>query len=81
MDIADDPYRYVLSGSIDAAPGTRFNYSGGDVAIVAAIVTRATKTPIETYAREKLFTPLGIARFEWSKSGSTTFRARHRDCG
>ena len=80
MDIADDPYRYVLSLSIDAAPGARFNYSGGDVAIVAAIVSRATKTPIEAYARDKLFTPLGIARFEWTRSGATTFRVRHRDC-
>jgi CubicO group peptidase (beta-lactamase class C family) len=69
MDLAGDPYRYVLSGSIDAAPGARFNYSGGDVAIVAAIVARSTRTPIETYARENLFTPLGIARFEWTKSG------------
>jgi CubicO group peptidase (beta-lactamase class C family) len=68
MDIADDPYRYVLAGSIDAPPGARFNYSGGDAAIAAAIVTRATKIPIETYARQKLFTPLGIARFEWSKN-------------
>ncbi len=75
MDITDDPYRYVLSLAIDAPPGTRFNYSGGDVAVVAAIVARATKTPIETYARQKLFTPLGIARFEWSKSGSGIPRA------
>ncbi len=75
MDIADDPYRYVLSGSIDAPPGTRFNYSGGDVAVVAAIVARATKTPIETYARQKLFAPLGVARFEWSRSGSDIPRA------
>ena len=75
MDIADDPYRYVLAGSIDAPPGTRFNYSGGDVAVVAAIVTRATKTPLETYARQKLFTPLGIARFEWSKNSNDIPRA------
>ena len=67
MDIATDPYRYVLSQPLDSPPGTRFNYSGGDVALVAAIVTRATKTPIETYAQQKLFGPLGIARFEWSK--------------
>ncbi len=75
MDIADDPYRYVLSLSIDAPPGTRFNYSGGDVAVVAAIVSRATKTPIEAYARDKLFTPLGIARFEWTRSGAGIPRA------
>jgi CubicO group peptidase (beta-lactamase class C family) len=75
MEIADDPYRYVLSGSINAPPGTRFNYSGGDVAVVAAIVSRATTTPIDAYAREKLFTPLGIARFEWTRSGADIPRA------
>ncbi len=68
MDIAPDMYRYVLSLPVDVPPGTRFNYSGGDVALVAGIVARATKTPIETYAQLNLFGPLGIERFEWSKN-------------
>ena len=86
MDIAADPYRYVLSQTVDSAPGTRFNYSGGDVALVAAIVTRGTKTPIEAYAQKKLFGPLGIAKFEWSKSNgipraASGLRLTTRDMG
>ena len=86
MDIAADPYRYVLSQTVDAPPGSRFNYSGGDVALVAAIVTRATKTPIETYAQRKLFGPLGIPRFEWSKGNgipraASGLRLTPRDMG
>ncbi len=84
MDVAPDPIRYVLSQAIDAPPGTRFTYSGGDVAVVGAIVTRATKTPLETFARQRLFAPLGIDAFEWSKNNgvpraASGLRLRPRD--
>lgn len=68
MDIAADPNRYVLSLPIAAPPGERFNYSGGDVALVGAIVARATKTPLETFAAKRLFAPLGIDEFEWTRN-------------
>jgi CubicO group peptidase (beta-lactamase class C family) len=67
MDMAKDPYRYVLSQPFDAQPGERWKYSGGDVAVMAAVLARATKTPLETYAEQKLFRPLGVARVEWMK--------------
>jgi CubicO group peptidase (beta-lactamase class C family) len=72
MDRAQDRYRHILSQPIDTLPGERFNYSGGDVAIVAAIISRATNMPIEHYAATKLFAPLGITRFEWLKDRSGT---------
>jgi len=68
MEIAPDLFRYVLSQGIAAPPGTRFSYSGGDVALVGAIIARATKKPLEAFAKERLFGPLGIADFEWSKA-------------
>jgi CubicO group peptidase (beta-lactamase class C family) len=67
MDMAKDAYRYVLSQPFDAQPGEKWKYSGGDVAVMAAVLARATKTPIEAYAEAKLFKPLGIARVEWMK--------------
>jgi CubicO group peptidase (beta-lactamase class C family) len=69
MEIAPDLFRYVLSQPIAAPPGTRFSYSGGDVALVGAIIARATKTPLDSFAKERLFGPLGITEFEWSKAG------------
>ena len=68
MEIAPDLFRYVLSQQIAAPPGTRFAYSGGDVALVGAIIARATKVPLERFAKERLFGPLGIGDFEWSKA-------------
>jgi len=69
MDMAPDPYRYVLSQAFDTAPGAQFKYSGGDVAVMAAVLARATRTPLDVYAEQKLFKPLGIAKVEWHRDG------------
>ncbi len=37
------------------------------MALVAAVVARATKTPIDVYAAKVLFEPLGITKFVWLK--------------
>jgi CubicO group peptidase (beta-lactamase class C family) len=67
MDRSPDRYRYILSQPIDSAPGTQWRYSGDDAALVAAVVTRSTKVPIDIYAGKKLFAPLGITKFVWLK--------------
>jgi CubicO group peptidase (beta-lactamase class C family) len=67
MNIAPDRYRYILSQPIDSPPGTQWRYSGGDVALIAAVIARTTKTPIDIYAGNKLFRPLGITEFVWIK--------------
>ena len=67
MDFAPDRYRYVLGQKIVAPPGQSFRYSGGDVALAAAVLVRTTRTPLERYAEQKLFGPLGITRFQWEK--------------
>ena len=65
MDLAPDRYHHILSQPIDAPPGERWTYSGGDVALIAEVIARTTEVPIEVYARQKLFEPLGITHFEW----------------
>lgn len=59
------PLRYALSPPFVLAPGADFNYNGGLTHVMAAVIERATKTPIEDYARAKLFEPLGITDVEW----------------
>jgi len=59
------PLRYVLSRPFADDPGTEFNYNGGLAQVMAAVVERATGTPIEDYAHTKLFQPLGIDTVEW----------------
>lgn len=67
MDMAADRNRFVLEQEILSAPGERWQYSGGDVALMGAILARATGRPLEGYAREKLFAPMGITSWEWLK--------------
>src|SRR6185436_21197870 len=65
MDRSPDPVHYVLSRPIVAAPGTSWRYNGGTTQVLGTIVQRATQQPLADYARDVLFTPLGIAGFEW----------------
>ncbi|WP_394820781.1 serine hydrolase domain-containing protein [Pendulispora albinea] len=69
MDMAPDRYRYVLEQPIATPAGQTFTYSGGDVAVAAAILARATKTPMDVYAQQKLWAPLGITQHVWLKDG------------
>ena len=59
------PLRYALAAPLALEPGAGFNYNGGLTQVMAAVIERATKTPIEDYARTKLFEPLGISDVEW----------------
>jgi CubicO group peptidase (beta-lactamase class C family) len=72
MDRAPDRYRYVLEQPVAAEPGTTFNYSGGDTALLAAVIERATKMRLDDYAEQALFRPLGITRYEWLKDATGT---------
>jgi CubicO group peptidase (beta-lactamase class C family) len=59
------PLRYALSAPFEQPPGADFNYNGGLTQVMGAVIERATKTPIEEYARAKLWMPLGITDVEW----------------
>ena len=66
MEMAADRIRFVLSRPMEAEPGARWTYSGGATALLGALIARGTRTTLPEFAREALFDPLGIARFEWA---------------
>lgn len=63
---AQDITDFVLKRKSVAAPGTVWNYSGGCTQLLAQIVLKATGMPINVFVDKYLFTPLGIARFNWT---------------
>jgi len=65
MEMAPDRYRFVLEQPIQDSPGTRWTYSGGATALVAALIARGTGRPLQDFARDALFSPLGVEDFEW----------------
>ncbi|MFC4015802.1 serine hydrolase domain-containing protein [Nonomuraea purpurea] len=67
MELAPDRHRFVLERPVVEEPGRRRVYCGGATALLGGIIARGTGRPLEEYAADALFRPLGIGTFEWSK--------------
>lgn len=58
---------YALGRPVDNPPGTFMTYSTGDSHLLAAVLTRATGTPLRAYAQRHLFDPLGVEIGGWDR--------------
>jgi CubicO group peptidase (beta-lactamase class C family) len=67
MERAPDRYRYILERPFVAAPGERWIYSGGAVALLGHLIAKGAHTTLPEFARQALFAPLGITTFEWAE--------------
>jgi CubicO group peptidase (beta-lactamase class C family) len=65
MHMASDPCRYVLGLPATAPAGQEYFYNTGALTLVSAIVRKATGRPLDEFAHETLFQPLGITSVEW----------------
>ncbi len=52
---------YLVSQPMSASPGSYFEYSTGNIHILAAIIENVTGMPLMDYANEVLFGPIGIS--------------------
>jgi CubicO group peptidase (beta-lactamase class C family) len=84
MHMAPDPCRYVLGLPVAAPAGQDFFYNTGALTLVSAIMRKAVGRPLDEFARQTLFEPLGITDFEWTRVKGDTdagggLRLRPRD--
>ena len=89
LDYARDPIAMVLARPLRDPPGTKWYYNGGLTQVVAGVIERETGKPLDEFAEEALFEPLGITRYEWigspawprggSPSAASGLRLRARD--
>jgi CubicO group peptidase (beta-lactamase class C family) len=70
-----DPVEYVLSQPIENPPGEVWKYNGGTTQLLAAILKKVSGLPVDQFAKEFLFQPLGIREFEWVKYSGTDMPA------
>jgi CubicO group peptidase (beta-lactamase class C family) len=69
--ILDLPIRGWGRDSANEEPpeyGRRFSYCTGGVFVLGEVLGRVTNVPLERYAQDRLFTPLGITRAQWAYS-------------
>ena len=67
MEQAPDRLRYILDRPITLEPGQSWVYNGGTSALLGALIEQGTGQPLDAFARDALFAPLGIERFDWTK--------------
>ncbi len=64
-----NPLQFLLNLPMVNKPGSKWNYSTGDIHMLSAILTQAAGMDTETYAEKYLFKPLDIVKWEWQKLG------------
>jgi CubicO group peptidase (beta-lactamase class C family) len=62
---SQDPIRFALSKDLYFPPGTFFDYCNANTNILGEIVSRAVGQRLDAFARDALFTPLGISQAQW----------------
>lgn len=64
---APDALAWSMLHEVEGAPGERWAYSNAGVQLLSTALARATGEDLVEYARQRLFTPLGIDRLAWSR--------------
>jgi len=67
MEGSEDWVRYVLEQPMAADPGTAFVYNSGATELLSYLIWKTTGKQADDYAKERLFTPLGIEYF-WKRT-------------
>lgn len=66
---SDNYLHYALSKQV-IRPSTEFKYNSGCPMIVAGIIEKAVKMPLDKFAEKYLFKPLDISRYHWIKDST-----------
>lgn len=72
MEASSDWIQFVLDQPMAEEPGLSFKYNSGATQLLAGVLRQATGKQADEYAREQLFGPIGIERFEWKRANGTT---------
>jgi CubicO group peptidase (beta-lactamase class C family) len=70
MDASGDPLTFVRHVPAGDAPGTRYRYNSATAYTAGVVVASATRQKMSSFARLRLFRPLGITRWEWQSDAS-----------
>jgi CubicO group peptidase (beta-lactamase class C family) len=64
---SNDPIRYILAKDLIETPGTFFAYRNCNTNVLGEIVRKASGLRLDYFARDYLFSKLGITDYEWQR--------------
>jgi CubicO group peptidase (beta-lactamase class C family) len=70
MNYSGSYLQYALSRPMAAKPSTEFKYNSGSPMIVAGIIEKTAKMPLDKFAEKYLFDPLNITQYRWIKDST-----------
>ena len=73
VELTNDWVGYLLQKPVAVPQGTTYNYNSTNTQLMSEIVSTATGRPLDEYAKEFLFNPIGIQSWYW-KSAPEGFR-------
>lgn len=68
LEASEDWVQFTLDQPMDAAPGEKWAYSSGGSHLMSAIIRKATGMPVDQWAEQQLFGPLGITEYYWKRT-------------
>jgi len=63
--------KQILHSPLEMAAGEQFSYNSECPYLLGAIIYANTGQEVDTYAKEKLFDPMGITNYQWDKEKGT----------
>jgi CubicO group peptidase (beta-lactamase class C family) len=67
MEESADPLQFAVAVPLREPPGQRYVYNSLTAYLAGLAVERAASRPLDDFAREVLFTPLGITDWRWTR--------------
>jgi CubicO group peptidase (beta-lactamase class C family) len=64
---SSDPIRYILSKDLIETPGAHYTYRNCNTNVLGEIVRKASGQRLDIFARNNLFSKLGITSYEWQR--------------
>ena len=64
-----NPLKHMMSLPMAAKPGTKWQYSSGDIHMLSVILSNTAGMSTEAFARKHFFGPMGITDLRWQKFG------------
>ncbi len=64
---SQDFVKLALAAPLAADPGTKFVYNNKAINLLAGVIERVARKKMDDFARERLFAPLAITEFGWTR--------------